>query len=81
MSQSLKKAGLLLLGMIAVVVLGFGAHTVYASSTQLLCNPDQPGYVGECPPLDHGQCNDICNTLYGMGSGGCAGGCCICAVR
>jgi hypothetical protein len=75
----LKTLGLL----IAVTVLAFGLHTAAAANSPSLCNPGQPGYLGECPPLTAGECNTECKATYGTWSMGneCAGGCCICAQK
>ncbi len=65
---------------IAAVVLALGAHTLIAAPSSV-CNPNQPGYVGECPPLDPTTCNNTCWELYRSMGNECGGDCCICAVR
>lgn len=45
---------------IAALVLAFGVHTLIAAPPSSVCDPNQPGYVGECPPLDFRQCDDLC---------------------
>lgn len=80
MSQTLKKIGVILCTLLAATILGFGAHSVYASASMSLCDPAQPGYLGECPPYNPDSCNVDC-AQQGSSGNFCGGGCCICAVR
>jgi hypothetical protein len=83
MNSWTKRLGAAVITLVAVAVLAFGGNAAYASATLNLCDPGQPGYVGECPPLDWQSCNSTCETVYGPDSAGneCGGGCCICALR
>jgi hypothetical protein len=77
----MKRLAVAAFAVLAAVVLAFGAHTAYATASISLCDPGAPGYVGECPPLNSGSCDDRCVRDYGSIGNQCGGGCCICALR
>jgi hypothetical protein len=62
-------------------VLAFGAHAAFATARGSDCDPNDPGYVGECPPWTQPECDTYCRETFGGPSNHCIGGCCICAYR
>lgn len=61
-------------------VLGFGAETAYATAGALTCSPQDPGYLGECPPYNDISCDADCYLIFGT-FGDCSPGCCLCAYH
>ncbi len=66
---------------VAAAVLAFGAQAAYATARDSECDPNDPGYVGECPPWDPDSCQGYCERTFGAPSNGCHGDCCICAYH
>ena len=81
MTRWIKQLGALAGVAVAAAVLGFGAHAAYATAQSSDCNPNDPGYAGECPPLIPTECDTYCWETFGGPSNHCLGGCCICAYR
>ncbi len=81
MTRRTKHLGAVVGVAVAAAVLAFGAQAVYATARGNPCDPNEPGYVGECPPWDPQLCNDYCRDIVGTVGNGCHGGCCICAYH
>jgi len=66
---------------VALAVLAFGAEAAYATVRSSPCDPSDPGYAGECPPLTPDACDTYCSYTFGGPGNRCHGGCCICAYH
>jgi hypothetical protein len=81
MTSAVQRLMTALIAAIATLVLAFGVQTLIAAPPPSVCDPNQPGYLGECPPLDSIQCDSRCREIFGTIGNQCGGGCCICAVK
>jgi hypothetical protein len=81
MTRWTKQLGALVGVAVAAAVLAFGAHAAYATARSSDCNPNDPGYIGECPPWTPTACDTYCRETFGGPSNHCLGNCCICGYR
>ncbi len=81
MTRWTKQLGAVVGVAVAAAVLAFGARAAYATARDSECDPNDPGYVGECPPWDADLCEGYCEKTFGAPGNDCHGDCCICAYR